>query len=386
MEILFISHKYPPVIGGMEKQSFELITGMKKHVRIHAVIFDPEKESRLHFFRHLEAKIIAMVLKHPLITIIHFNDALVATVCLRHKHYRHLKHTMTVHGLDVVFPNWIYRKWIFKKFNRFSLIFAVSVATARECIARGIDEKRVVVLHNGVDHTMLAAPSRTQMEALLSDQYGIKTARKRILIAMGRPVRRKGFSWFIDQVVPHLEPDVMLLLIGPGQLPANQPRSLGRFVPAVIRMPFELLLGVPTDAERISQLVANPKISGVVKQLGIVPYEEMLTIMRSADAFIMPNIAVKGDMEGFGLVCLEAALCGAPVYAAAIDGITDVIHHGKNGMLLPSADAPTWVTNINNLGKGKGDMPLREDAISYTLANFGWTKMVQEYERYFSEL
>ncbi|TDO21650.1 glycosyltransferase family 4 protein [Pedobacter duraquae] len=386
MEILFISHKYPPVIGGMEKQSFELITGMKKHAKVYSIILDAEKESRLHFFLNLEDRIIAMCIKHPLITIIHFNDALVAAACLRHKRYRHLKHTMTVHGLDVVFPNWIYRTWIFKKFNRFSLIFAVSTATAQACIARGINKDKIVVVHNGVDHAMQAPACKAQMETLLSSQYGIDTQGQRVIVAMGRPVTRKGFSWFIAQVVPKLDPDIMLLLIGPGQQTHPVKSGLWSAIPETLRKPIELFLGMPSDARQITKLVNKPNTAAVVKQLGAMAYEDILKIMRSADAFVMPNIAIKGDMEGFGLVCLEAALCGVPVYAAAIDGITDVIHNGKNGFLLPSGDAEIWARHINAIGTNSAAAFLREEAMAYTAAQFGWTKMVQEYEYHFSTI
>jgi len=383
MEILFISHKYPPVIGGMEKQSFELITGMKKHGRVHAIIFDAEKESRLQFFLHLEERIIAMCIKHPLLTIIHYNDALVAAVCLRHKRYKHLKRTMTVHGLDVVFPNWIYRNWIFRKFNAFSLIFAVSNATAKACINRGISEHKVVVVHNGVDHTMRLPTSKFQMETLLSNKYGIGTRNRRVLVAMGRPVIRKGFSWFIANVIPQLESDILLLLIGPDQGPSQIKNRLWSTVPKLLKKPVELLMGMPSDAARINTIIKKPGTSAVVKQLGAIPYEDIIKILCAADAFIMPNIAVKGDMEGFGLVCLEAALCGAPVYAAAIDGITDVIHHQKNGLLLPSGDAQSWIKEINNIGKDTADKMLRDEVIDYTRSRFGWIKMVDEYRAYF---
>ena len=386
MEILFISHKYPPVIGGMEKQSFELITGIKKHVQVHAIILDAEQESRFHFFLNLEERIIAMCIKHPLITIIHFNDALVAAACLRHKRYRHLKHTMTVHGLDVVFPNWIYRTWIFKKFNRFSLIFAVSNATAQACIARGISKEKIVVVHNGVDHALQAPASKGQMEALLSSQHGIEVQGKRVIVAMGRPVIRKGFSWFIARVVPRLDTDIIVLLIGPDQQAHPLKRSLWSAIPGIWRKPIELFLGMPSDAGKITRLLNKPNVAAVVKQLGAMAYEDILKIMRSADAFIMPNIAVKGDMEGFGLVCLEAALCGVPVYAAAIDGITDVVHEGKNGFLLPSGDAEIWARRLNAIGTTTDTSYLREKAMAYTAAQFGWTKMVQEYEYHFSTI
>ena len=45
--------------------------------------------------------------------------------------------------------------------------------------------------------------------------YGIDLKGKTILTALGRPVKRKGFSWFIENVLPKLEGNFVLLIIGP---------------------------------------------------------------------------------------------------------------------------------------------------------------------------
>ena len=39
MSILFVSHKYPPATGGMEKQSFELIQGIAQHQKIFKIVY-----------------------------------------------------------------------------------------------------------------------------------------------------------------------------------------------------------------------------------------------------------------------------------------------------------------------------------------------------------
>jgi len=39
-EVLFISHKYPPIIGGMEKQAYELINYISSEIKTYKIVFD----------------------------------------------------------------------------------------------------------------------------------------------------------------------------------------------------------------------------------------------------------------------------------------------------------------------------------------------------------
>ena len=54
----------------------------------------------------------------------------------------------------------------------------------------------------------------------------------------------------------------------------------------------------------------------------------------------MPAREAPPDVEGFGLVFLEANACGTPVVGARTGGIPDAIVEGKTGRLVP-AGAPT---------------------------------------------
>ena len=55
MEILFISHKYPPAIGGMEKHAYELQSRLQSHFKIHQLVYD-NQEGRFRFFYYLKKK------------------------------------------------------------------------------------------------------------------------------------------------------------------------------------------------------------------------------------------------------------------------------------------------------------------------------------------
>ncbi|EOR94262.1 glycosyltransferase [Arcticibacter svalbardensis MN12-7] len=385
MEILFISHKYPPALGGMEKQSFELINGLKPYLKVHSIVYEG-KESRLSFFLKLNQRIILLCKENQGISIIHFNDALVAAWSLTHKGYSHLKRTMTVHGLDIVFPSRIYQHFVLPKFNRFDLIFAVSRATAEACILRGISPGKVVVVNNGVDTSIKPSLLRADIAIMMKEKYHLDCTDKRILVAMGRPVKRKGFSWFIQNVLPKLHEDFILLLIGPSvEEKTDFKNYLFKNIPSFIRKPMELFLGYPSDRQTVITLIKNPLISGRVKNLGKLPFTDIINILGIAEALIMPNIYIKGDMEGFGLVGLEASMCGTKVIASGIEGITDAVHPGKNGILLPTQDANAWIDALNQLINEPKKMN-RADIINYTKQQFNWKKMTDHYLSFFKKL
>jgi L-malate glycosyltransferase len=141
---------------------------------------------------------------------------------------------------------------------------------------------------------------------------------------------------------------------------------------------------LPSDAARIRQILAK-KPSNVV-HLGKLPFTDIQALLQAAAAFIMPNIQVPGDMEGFGLVCLEACMCGAPVFAADIDGIPAAIQHGKNGRLLPSGNAAAWVSALHDFLQHKKEPNEIIRASAYTKDHFSWDKMVKAYYSVFITL
>ncbi|KAA0991928.1 glycosyltransferase family 4 protein [Dyadobacter aurulentus] len=384
MEVLFVSHKYPPAVGGMEKQSFELITGMERHCKVHRIVLDGN-ESTLSYFLLLKQRILRTCANNPGIRIIHFNDGLIAAFCSRHKGYGQLKRTATLHGLDVVFPSKIYHRFILPRFNRFDKLIAVSNATAREAQRLGIDQNKLVVIPNGVDTSGETASATGSIRELLAD-HGIAYNDERILVALGRPVRRKGMSWFIENVVPRLKGDFLLLLIGAYEASPGRIEKLLARLPKRIAEKISLFLGFPTDNAPLRQLLEKPDIAARVRHLRKLPTNEVQMLLSHSAAFIMPNIKVKGDMEGFGLVCLEAAIAGATVFAANIDGIPDAIQDGKNGYLLPSGDAKAWAARLNEVIENE---PLEEDKPvfrQYTIENCGWEKMVRGYFEVFQSL
>ncbi len=385
--LLFISHKYPPTIGGMEKQSYELVQGMARTHTVHTVVHQSEKESKVAFFAKLKSRVKKVLREHPDIDVIHLNDGLMGLFCLWLRTYTKIPVVITFHGLDLVFPNAIYQRILRNKYTGYAGAICVSTATAEEAIKRGFAPEKVFVVPNGVDR-QLADFQHDKQEALLflREKFGRDFSDKKILVTLGRPVKRKGFSWFLKNVVPHLPADVSLLMIGPLSPPKRE-NFWSKIVPKSLRDRLELLTGGVNDEAEIRQLLQQEKYKNRVLQTGKLPFPRLLAMLNLADLFIMPNVKMPGDAEGFGLVALEASLCETVVLASNLEGIPEAIQDGKNGYLLPAGNAKVWTETIK---KQLADPEkLRADGERFqrfTLENYGWEKMAAGYAEVFAEV
>jgi len=386
MEILFITHKYPPVIGGMEKQSYELITRAAKTHTAHVHAYKDEG-SKLGWFRNLKKSIKAILKDNPGIQLIHTNDGLMASATTWLKKYTDIPVVATIHGLDITFPSSIFQNRIVPKLHRLDGVICVSNATADACRSRGFESGKVYTVLNGVDHDIADIPKEVNFKERVKSATGIDLRDKRIIMTMGRAVQRKGFSWFLREVVPNLEEGTVFLMVGPLNTKPGVEEKIVNALPKSIRTKFQLMFGMATDVKAITAALDHPSTKGKVHHMGKVPFADLMQYLAIADVFVMPNIEVEGDAEGFGLVALEASLRGTPVVAAGIEGITDAVKDDKNGIKLRSGDAQQWISTLNDLLKDDQRLAqLSKTAVSATMAEYGWDKMVSEYIDVFEQV
>lgn len=255
-------------------------------------------------------------------------------------------------GRDVTLPVGLYQRWVPRVFNTLDLVLPISRATERECRARGLSQAHMRRIPCGIDVRRLSPPSdRGVARRNLESTWDSLAPDALLLCSVGRHVERKGFHWFVEQVMPLLPPQVHFWLAGEGPM---------------------------TGAIRAA--VARHGLGNRVRLLGRVDDDALATLYRGADLFAMPNIPVEGDIEGFGVVMLEAGLCGLPVLAARLEGIEDVVVDGCNGHLLPAGDAPAFAEAIARYVDHRSELAQMGDAASrYIAATFGWGAVADQY-------
>ncbi len=381
MEVLFVTYKYPPAIGGMQKQSFELIKGFEKMHKVHKLVYD-HNGSLILFFMSLLIRIPYVLLKNPSVAVIHFNDGVCAMICSWIRLFTKRKLCVTYHGLDLVFPNKLYQFVIKYWMIYFDIIIAVSDYTKEVCLKKGFHSSKVFAVYNGVSERETIELNKVpEYYKRLIEQ--IQLSGKTLITSIGRPVKRKGFVWFVRQVLPKLDNHVFLL-VGPCPEYGFFLRMLIKLLPKKMSSQIVIGWGLSTEHAHLSELEKDVTIQNKFKWLNHVDHNTKNYLLENSDLFVMPNVRIEGDMEGFGLVALEANVQGVPVVASRLEGITSAIINQSNGILLPANNPEKWIDVLNNFSMEVSECLCPGEKLSqYVIQNYSWRKMVERYKEIF---
>jgi phosphatidylinositol alpha-1,6-mannosyltransferase len=353
-------------VGGMQRVSLKLHDALQTQgARDAALDYDPCLLRSSWRWVHLKtpsfltraAWTLARAARREEIDVVLFSSMVTASLAvpLQGLFRRHGIRTAAItHGLDVTTPFSPYQWFVPRVFEALDAVFPVSRATAQACRDRGAAPEHVHVIPNGIDADRFDAPDdrKAARRALEETQDGASVPADALLLcSVGRQVERKGTAWFVDQVMPRLPADVHYWIAGDG----------------------------PQD-DAIRAAIARHDLGDRVRPLGRIPNDALARLYRGADLFVMPNIPVADDLEGFGIVLLEAGQCGTPAIAARLDGIQDVITDGVNGHLVPPESPEAFAEAI--LQYRHAPAALRDAAertAAHTTATFSWASVADLY-------
>jgi phosphatidylinositol alpha-1,6-mannosyltransferase len=165
----------------------------------------------------------------------------------------------------------------------------------------GVDASRIHVIHPGVHVQSFCA----NLEAALSVRQKHHLGAAPVLLTVGRMQRRKGQDMVI-QALPHIRqtmPQVKYVMVGTGE-----------------------------ELAALTTLVHELGVQDSVVFAGSVPDQELAAYYAACDVFVMPNREIDGDIEGFGMVYLEAGAAGKPVIGGKSGGTADAIVDGVTGL------------------------------------------------------
>lgn len=354
MRILFISRAYPPIQGGLENQNRALSVWLARKAQVTTIANRHGKRFLPLFLPYATLKSLFLA---PQYEVVLLGDSVLGIVGWILKKVSPGKRVVSViHGLDVSYRNPFYQRWWIRTFlPSLDLLIAVSEETKRMAVQKNLAEERIVVIQNGVDPQSLEAPrNRKALEGLL----GVHLTGQDVLLTAGRLVKRKGVVWFIREVFPRLPKNVFYVIAGAGP-----------------------------EKQAILQAVRASDAGHRIVLLGRVTDETRNLLLNSADLFIQPNIRVPGDMEGFGIAVIEAAACGLPAVASAIEGLRDAIRHQESGILVEPENAESFIQAISALLTDKQALrALGERARRMVAIHYHWQIIAKRYQEAFEKI
>lgn len=311
--VLFITRTYSDRPGGMQTYAKTLLGAFRERMDIQCddcVFRGSAFGLPIFFLRALLA--VCLTTRQTVL----LGDAVLSPLCALMMLLRpSLRRVVIVHGLDLTWRFPLYRTVIGFSLRRAHRVVAVSRSTAEIARSLGVPHDRITVIPCPVPLTESSATARIP----------------RRLLILGRLIRRKGALWFITHVLPVLRarfPDLSIVIAGHGP-----------------------------DRRAIEELLSVSPHQAAVTVTGSIPDAERDRLLSEASLLVVPNIAVSGDTEGFGIVCLEAAIRGLPTVAANIDGLPDAVEERVTGLFFSSGDPVACVRTIEDAFAVPWDAP-----------------------------
>lgn len=255
------------------------------------------------------------------------------------------------HGTEFVVPQAWRRRLNRWAFGRAGAVVCVSAYTAGRLVAAGIRPRDLTVIPNGADddrfHPDPDAGHRFREAYDLGPQP--------LVLTVGNVSERKG-----QDVV------VRALAEGGGAL------DEAHYVVA----------GLPTRAAEIAALATELGVADRVHLLGRLPAADLAGAYNAADVFAMTSRQVAaGDVEGYGIAVVEAALCGRPAVVTSDSGLAEAVLDGTTGEVVPQDDATATAVALRRL-LDDADLRRRQGdrARDRALGELTWGRLAERYD------
>lgn len=257
---------------------------------------------------------------------------------------------VTTHGHEIgwtMFPG--SRQLVQKVFHDADVVTYLTKATLRR-LSPYIGDTPIMQLHGAIDPDAFTfdAAARTK----LRQRYGIAVDEP-VVVCISRLVRRKGQDRLINEWhrICRKHPQARLVVVGKG--------------------PYEA---------KLRQMAAHSPVSDRIVFTGEVPHEELAQHYSLGDVFAMPCRTRFGglDIEGLGIVYLEAYAAGLPVVAGDSGGAAEAVLDGETGIVVNGNEPNAIATAVEFLL----DNPERAQAMGergrqWVDAKWRWSDVVQ---------
>jgi len=224
-------------------------------------------------------------------------------------------------------------------FGSSSIIVGLSKRLCEEALKRGA--RSVILIPNGFDINLIHDISDDQKERIRSE---LGFVGKKIVLYVGRLHKIKRLADLIEAVsnLRQKRDDIGLLVVGDG-----------------------------AEKEKLRSLCQKLNLTDLTVFTGSVPRLRVLHLMKIADVLVLPSL-----MEGNPRVLIEAMFCKLPIVGTNVEGIKDVIEHGRNGFLVSPCNPRALAQAVDSvLENADLTRRLTEEAYRDAIRKFDFEKL-----------
>ncbi|TSC55641.1 MAG: group 1 glycosyl transferase [Parcubacteria group bacterium Gr01-1014_18] len=267
-----------------------------------------------------------------------------------------IRYSVFTHGMDIVAPQSNPRK---KKLLQMILrsadeVVANSLYTKTELIKLGVSADEIRIIYPGVDPEEFVEP-RAEEIAEFCQKYGLEG--KRVIAGIGRLVERKGFQFAILALknVAAKYPNAVLVLGGEG--------VYGQTLKCCARDQF------------------GDDYSKKIIFCGTLNIRDRACLYSLCEFFVTPSVDLAGDIEGFGMVYLEAAMYGKPSIGGNSGGVPEAVISGETGYIVEGRDISSLSgAMMRLLGDPEEARRMGERARERVMRDFTWEKLMKHHK------
>lgn len=304
---LLVTLDYPPMVGGVAHYYANVAQNLP-HERISVL----DNSSSQLLFRYVWPRwlkglwsVFRQVRRQKIEHILVGQVLPVGTIALLLKRLFGIPYTVMTHAMDITIPfgpegSARKQRLVKKVLAGADSVTTVSTYTKKQLTDLGVPENTIELVY--------PCPHVSQTSAKSTEDTPHTLTGKKIVLVVARLVERKGIDTAIEAMalVSTQHKDAQLIIVGEGN-----------------------------DKKRLQGIVKKNELEHHVTFVGAVSPEELAAWYERCDLLVMPSRELSSrDVEGFGIVFLEAAVFGKPVIGGNSGGVPDAIVDGHTGFLV----------------------------------------------------
>ena len=371
MSILVVTWNYPPRRGGIEYLVSKLCAGLRQRHSLRVVtshaptrlpkekdVFRAPWPGLMPFCLYALWRGAVLLWRYPEMEVVFGGSVLVTPLVLILALLFRRKAIVQAHGLDVIYSNRLYQAMCVRWLGWCDRVVANSAYTGSLIEEKMVRPGLISVIPPGVDPERFASGHSPE---LVKDKFGL--VEKRIILFVGRLAKRKGVKEFIKEsfmgIVKEV-PNACLVIVGDN--------------------PSESLTHREDTLCEIMRVISAMNLQNHIRLLGALSDDEVIELYQACDVFVLPALAGTEDIEGFGIVLLEAAAAGKAVVATRVGGIPDAVEDGKTGILVEAGDhAALRRAIIDLLRDDCRRLRMAVHARERVIKHFNWNRIFERY-------